>query len=337
MVLTVFTGCFNFNIAIENSQSQTENKSISIQNISYDKNGKETATVENEIFHKSSKKIKLNKKFQNKIKSLEDRYFDLILVLSSYKKENSNHKKLKEFQKKYIDIRSELKKIKDFQEIIKKSSKRQQKMAQFYFKARKTCDRERFQLEFKGQSYDFIERSYKLCQKKENGFDLKLHRKFMKDTKRFKAKIKEEMTVNRLTLIQNIILSNLEKIPQFQKDINKIQKQIEQSMIIKKEMENIYLESHKICENQKIEDEFRSNNKNYIENRYKLCVDRINISFNKQKHSKYIKDIEIFHQKKIKEIEELQSLIDQKDILEVEKEYIDEAINMLLEEIDIGY
>ena len=127
---------------------------------------------------------------------------------------------------------------------------------------------------------------------------------------------------------------DLEKIPQFQKDIKKFQKQINKSLIIKKEMENIYSESHQICENQKIEDKFRSNNKNYIETRHKLCVDRINISFNKQKHSKYIKEIDIFHKKKMEEVKELQSLTDQKDVLEIEKEYIDEAINMLEERIN---
>jgi len=82
----IFTGCLNVNVTIENSQSQTENKSVSTQNISYDKNSRETATVENEVFHKEIKKVQLNREFKNKVKNLEDRYFDLILDFKNLKK-----------------------------------------------------------------------------------------------------------------------------------------------------------------------------------------------------------------------------------------------------------
>ena len=87
IILTViFAGCLNLNVTIENSQSQTENKSTSTQNISYDKNGRENANIKNEILHKEIKKVQLNREFKNKVKNLEDRYFDLILDFKNLKK-----------------------------------------------------------------------------------------------------------------------------------------------------------------------------------------------------------------------------------------------------------
>ena len=77
-IIFIFTGCFNFNIAIDNSQSQIENRQTSTQNISYDKNGRETATITNLVFHKkNNKQFSLQQK--KEIKKLENRYLDLIL------------------------------------------------------------------------------------------------------------------------------------------------------------------------------------------------------------------------------------------------------------------